>query len=129
MTWSYSGDPSSSAMDEVRFLIGDTDASSQMMSNEEIAYLVTVSPDGGTRYSNYPAAISACRSLAAKYAKQIDKTVGSLSISYSQKHTQYLSLAAELQKANTTNIVPGVPLLGGGGEKYLSSNNKSEMFP
>jgi hypothetical protein len=33
MTWSYSGDPSSSSTDAVRFLVGDTDTNDQLISN------------------------------------------------------------------------------------------------
>jgi len=42
MTWTYSGNPANSSSDAVRFLIGDTDTTDQLISNEEIAYLVTV---------------------------------------------------------------------------------------
>ena len=32
MAWSYSGDPDSSALDSVRFLVGDTDTNDQLGS-------------------------------------------------------------------------------------------------
>ena len=41
MTWTYSGNPSSTERDAVRFLVGDTDTNDQLLSNEEIDYLVT----------------------------------------------------------------------------------------
>lgn len=40
MSWTYSGDPSSSKVDECRFLIGDTNKSAPIMQDEEIAYLI-----------------------------------------------------------------------------------------
>src|SRR5574343_147039 len=125
MTWTYSGDPSSSTLDEVRFLIGDTDTNDQLLSDEEITYLIGVNADQGTGYHNYLAASSACNAIAAKYAKMSDKTVGSLSIRYSQKHSQYLALAQDLLKKATTGVnarKPGAPVLGGGGETYLGGN-------
>jgi len=36
MSWSYSGDPSASDLDWIRFQIGDTDATAQVFSDEEI---------------------------------------------------------------------------------------------
>ena len=41
MTWSYSGDPANSTNDSIRFLIGDTDTNDRLITNEEIAYIVT----------------------------------------------------------------------------------------
>lgn len=40
MTWTYSGDPSSSPLDEMRFTIGDTLQDEPIMQNEEIQYLI-----------------------------------------------------------------------------------------
>lgn len=41
MSWTYSGDPSSSKIDECRFLIGDTNKSAPIMQDEEIRYLIS----------------------------------------------------------------------------------------
>jgi len=40
MSFSYSGSPSSSPLDEARFLLGDTDKSSPIMQDEEIQYII-----------------------------------------------------------------------------------------
>lgn len=40
MSFSYSGDPSASVLDEARFLIGDTNSAAPIMQNEEILYLI-----------------------------------------------------------------------------------------
>ena len=40
MSWTYSGNPSTSKLDECRFLIGDTDIQQPIMQNEEIEYLI-----------------------------------------------------------------------------------------
>lgn len=40
MSWSYSGDPSSSVLDKCRFVIGDTNINAPMLQNEEITYLI-----------------------------------------------------------------------------------------
>lgn len=39
MSWTYSGDPSNSDLDETRFTIGDTDTDSQILTDEEVLYL------------------------------------------------------------------------------------------
>ena len=46
MSFSYSGDPSESSADAARFLIGDTDASSPIMQDEEIQYIIDTYGNG-----------------------------------------------------------------------------------
>lgn len=41
MSFSYSGDPSNSQLDECRFLLGDTDESQPILQDEEIDYIIT----------------------------------------------------------------------------------------
>jgi hypothetical protein len=122
MPWTYSGDPAANDKDEVRFLIGDTNVDDQLMSDEELNYLIAVEVDAGSSYSNYGAAAAACDVLAAKYAKLIDKSVGSLSISYSQKYQHFIEIARHLrERASQLSGTgkPPVPELGGGGVTYL----------
>lgn len=126
MTWSYSGDPASSPRDEVRFLVGDTVAASPQVSDEEIDYVLTLH---GARagYSNYEAAAVVARAIAAKYAMKMDKSVGGLSISYSQRHDHYVSLSEALEEQAGTSGVGsrvGAPRLGGGGKTYLGDEFK-----
>ena len=77
MTWSYSGDPGSSTRDEVRFLIQDTDTDNQLLSDEELDYLITAYTDA------YSAAVAAVVSLIATAARSEEesKSVGDLSLS------------------------------------------------
>jgi len=126
MSWSYSGNPSNSQLDEVRFLIGDTDSTEPLLTDEELSYLITVDPDQGSSYSNYTAAAAAARAIAAKFSKQVDKTVGSLSIAYGRKASQFFTLADGLEaraSKGTGQRRMGVPILGGGGEKFLMSDD------
>lgn len=41
MSFSYSGDPSSSKLDECRFLLSDTDKSNAILQDEEIEYIIS----------------------------------------------------------------------------------------
>lgn len=46
MSFTYSGDPSHSDIDEARFLIGDTDDKSPIMQDEEIQYIINTYGSG-----------------------------------------------------------------------------------
>lgn len=78
MTFTYSGNPGASALDEVRFLIQDTDTDDQLLSDEEINYLLSAYDDDA-----FGAAIAAVTSLIAQAARvqEESKTVGDLSLS------------------------------------------------
>lgn len=99
-TFSYSGDPSTSLNDEVRFLLGDTTEEGAEFTDEEIDYLVVkgISADG--------AAIYGAQSLVSRYAGLVDKTVGPLKISYSQRQTHYVTLLGELRSGRRFIPVP-----------------------
>lgn len=91
MTWSYSGDPSTSARDEVRFLVGDTDSAAQLVSDEEIAYALA------TEGSTIGAAVRVARAIAMRFARKADMSVGDLSISYSSLARTYWDLVTQLE--------------------------------
>jgi hypothetical protein len=76
MTFTYSGNPGASALDEVRFLIQDTDSNDQLLSNEEINYLLSVYTDP------YLTAISCVTTLIAQASRVVEesKKVGDLSL-------------------------------------------------
>jgi hypothetical protein len=120
MGWSYSGNPADSAKDEVRFLVGDTDRDDQLLSDEEIAFMISLYPKA-TGYANWDCAAECARTIASKFSKLISKTVGSLSLQYGDKARQYAELADRLAKNAETggNQIVGAPILGGGGVTYL----------
>lgn len=92
---SYSGDPSTSDLDTVRFLIRDTDASDYQFTDAEITFLLTEWGDP------YVAAWNAADTLTSRFAglADVSKSVGdvSLSTSYSGKADQYRQVAANLR--------------------------------
>lgn len=96
MTWSYSGNPSNSANDKVRFLCGDTDTNNQQISNEEIAFLLTE-----WNSNAYLAAAFACDAISSKLSAKSDlsRSVGDLSIStqYGTQAKTYMERAASLR--------------------------------
>jgi len=90
MTWSYAPGVSQ-PRHQVRLLIGDVIAIDPQMQDEEIDWLVS-------QEQNVYAAAAACAdSLAARYARQVDKAVGDLRISFSQKQAAYEAMALQLR--------------------------------
>jgi hypothetical protein len=88
--FSYSGDPSSSPRDEVRFLTGDTIPDEPLLSDAEVDALLAVF------VSPLAAAAEAARRIAALKSRLADKSVDGLSISYSQQSAAYHRLADTL---------------------------------
>lgn len=107
MAWSYSGNPSSSSKDKVRFLIGDTDITDPQLSDEEVNAILADFPNV------YSAAIQLVRGLIAKYARKVDKSVGDLSISYSKIGDSYRALLASLQSQAAVAGAVAPPYAGG----------------
>lgn len=100
MSWTYSGNPSKSDRDAVRFWIGDTDENSQQLADEEIDYLLA------QESTAKGAAAEAAYALAAKYARLVTQSVGDLSISYGERQQHYRDLAARLSTDDLRGIVP-----------------------
>jgi len=107
VTWTYSGNPSASSLDAVRFYIQDTDTSDQLFSDAELNFLLT-------SYTNpLAAAMQACRTLVAKYARAVDSSVDRVSESASQRMKQYSELATQLERRLGSLALPVM-----GGRKY-----------
>jgi len=92
VSWSYSGDPSSSDRDAVRFAIGDTDTNDQQLTDEEIDYLLGLYPTVNE------CAIACVDSLIAKYARLVSQSVGAISISYGERLSNYKTLLGRLSR-------------------------------
>ncbi len=129
MSWSYSGDPSFSSKDEIRFLVGDTVTTAQMITDEEITYALTLHPKVSGK-ANYAAASLIAQSIAGSFASQRSKTVGSLSISYGEQNQKYQSMADKYGMLASKGIDgkgpnrTAAPLLFGGGDTYLGPNDE-----
>lgn len=91
MTWTYNSTDISTSLARVRLMIGDTDTNDQQLTDEEINYWVNNS--GGVVW----AAANAAESLAAEYARRVDKSIGPASLQVSQRQKHYHDLAASLR--------------------------------
>ncbi|MNO66693.1 hypothetical protein D3C76_574890 [compost metagenome] len=84
MTWSYSGDPTTSNLDLVRFLCGDTDPAYSFLSDEEINYLI------GDKTNMKRVAINAIEQIVTKLsATSVDYTIGPESVKASQRMANF----------------------------------------
>jgi hypothetical protein len=100
--WSYNSDSVGTVdKDTVRFLLGDTDSDDPLLQDEEIQFTIT------SNSSVYHAAAMAAEAVAAKYGKDIQKTVGPLSINLAQRANEFRSLATRLR--STANRSIGAP--------------------
>ena len=93
MTFTYSGDPTTSTRNKVRFLINDTDSTDVLFTDEELDYLIT---EWGTNV--YEICRAACETLVSRFVRLSDstsKSVGDISVSesYTAKSKQYQDLA------------------------------------
>jgi hypothetical protein len=104
MSWSYSGDPSKSPKDEIRFIIGDTINADPILQDEEINFILS------DNTSTADAAYAACLRIVARYSRLADTTSGKEKIAYSQKVKQYQQLANILW-VDAGNII--IPYAGG----------------
>lgn len=93
MTWTYSGDPSTSDLDQVRFLCGDTDPAYSFLSDEEINYLL----NGHTNLRRV--AINAIEQIVTKLAaSSVDYTIGPESVKASQRMANFARIKRLLQQ-------------------------------
>ena len=92
MAWSYSGDPSSSPRDQVRFLIGDTDETDPQLQDAEVDHLLASGAGA------LAAAVAACAALSAKYSRMVSKSTGRLSVQASDRAKAYRELAKDLRR-------------------------------
>jgi hypothetical protein len=92
----YSGDPAISDRDAIRFTIQDTDSADWQFSDPEIDFALAQSGNA------LAAAIKLCQTLVARYARRVDKSVGDLRLSFSQRVQHYHDLIAVLRQELAT---------------------------
>jgi hypothetical protein len=108
---SYSGDPSSSGLDAVRFWAQDT-GNPGLLSDNEIEYLIAFSGLDPDLTPVDIAALAADR-IAAKYAGMVSINADGVSYSGDQLYQKYQALAKELrQSAKTMQGWNAVPFAG-----------------
>lgn len=84
----------------MRFYVQDTDSTDQLLTDEEIAFLLSTYGDA------LSSAIAALEALAAKYARQVDTSVDRVSEAASQRAERYAALADSLKTRQVTFALP-----------------------
>ena len=109
MAFTYGGDPSASTRDAVRFLLNDTVEATHDFEDAEIAWLVSQQPNV------YRAAALGARAKAAQETgSAASKTVGSLTLTYSETATKWLDLAKSLEGQANKGLGSAIAPYSGG---------------
>lgn len=99
MSWSYSGDPSTSKLDAVRFYLQDTDVEEPIMTDEDILFLLV------NEENPQNAAIKGLKTLVTKYSMLADRTIGDTSIKYTQKLSDLSELIVLLESGTSSGEI------------------------
>jgi hypothetical protein len=93
--WSYSGDPSTSPLDEVRFWCQDVKENRQLLSDEEIEFLIEkwYVQTGSLIF----VASVACEVIAAKMAPEVNASADGVSVNTGELQQRYVNLAQRLR--------------------------------
>jgi hypothetical protein len=120
------GYPADNTKDEVRFLVRDTDSTDQLLSDEEIYYLLSIFPNP------IAAAAMGCETLSTKFARDAsDKTVGDLKINLTEKSKAFSEQASRLWYLS--RLYRGRPQVYAGGiskaDKQSQEQNTDRVDP
>jgi hypothetical protein len=110
--WSYSGDPADSEIDTVRFYVQDTDTLDQLITDEEIEFLIA---QWTPVYGNLlMVAAMAAEAIAAKFTREVAYSADGVSIGVQDLQDKYNNLASSLRDQykqydiGSGNMVEGV---------------------
>lgn len=117
MSFSYSGDPSNSKLDECRFLLMDTSESNPIMQDEEINYIIAQfgSNDTVLKYHLFTQA-------ATFFARDIKRSLGPQEEDPTSR-LEYFNSQAALYRAKVQAAGLSVPKYGGPKVFYKGMHN------
>ena len=102
MAFTWTGNPAASTIEKIRWEINDKDSTNPKFQDSEIQYAYD------QEHSVYAAAARLCEQLSTKYADQVDRSLGPLRVSLSQKVDFYNNRAKELRKHGAKYATPYV---------------------
>lgn len=103
MSFTYSGNPSNSDADFIRFMIGDTNAATPILQDAEITYIINSTEGMSTSYRLAVAFRAAATALAAKLVK---RSLGPQSEDATKRYEYYTRLADKYEKIGSFSGVP-----------------------
>jgi len=92
MTWTYSGNPSASTLDQVRYLCQDTDSTEQLLQDAEVTFEIAQNPNP------YLAAAACAERLSLKFGRDVTFRVGDTQVNYGERAREYRLLATQLRQ-------------------------------
>lgn len=92
MSWTYTSSPTTSDLDAIRLLTGDTDSAYPLLQDEEINYFLS------TYSSVTEAAAYTCEAIAAKFARMVTWSGDGLSVSVGDLQDKYSRMAEDLRQ-------------------------------
>lgn len=104
-TWTYSGNPSSSTRDAVRYHLGDTDPGDQQMSDAELDYLITDWSLVST--SARLIAADAAENLANRFSREVTVSGDAVTAQLQELAGNYRALAASLRAQDANRNLAG----------------------
>lgn len=108
----YSGDPSTSDLDAIRFWLQDTSSTTPLLNDDELRYFV----DYAAGYSSDPILLAAalCSVIMSKYAGVAEISGDGITYSQAALQDKYSALATSLRDTWTRmNQSLGLPYAGG----------------
>ncbi len=107
MSWSYDLSQLTLPLNQVRFMIGDTNSADPLLSDQEVNLTIAL------RYDLYGAAADCCRALATQFSRKVDSSQGGgLHVSSSVRATAFARRAAEYE-ARASFESFAAPYMGG----------------
>jgi hypothetical protein len=100
--WTYSGDPTSSPKDKIRFELGDTVSVDPLLQDEEINFCITAES------SYYGQLARACEAVAMRFQREASTKVGALSYDLATRAEQFSNRADMYRKRAVGSHVPYV---------------------
>ena len=105
MSFSYSGDPTSSELDAIRFALTDTDVNSAVLQDEEINYIISITNTYSTRLA------LSFRQAATFFGKRlVKKSLGPQSEDATSRHNYFIEMANKYEKQTSFSGTPPLPV-------------------
>jgi len=93
MSATYSGDPSASDLDHIRFVIGDTDVNDPLLQDGELNYCLS------RESSFYGACALACESIGNRFSQEADVIMGTaMQLKLNARAQQWMSRAQDYRQ-------------------------------
>lgn len=103
MSFSYTGDPASSSLDYIRFMVSDTKASAAVLQDEEINWIVAEYPTANKQLA------AAFRQMATSYSKVPKRRLGPQQEDGVDRAKYYRERAEYFDKLSTMSVTPPLP--------------------